>query len=292
MDAPLSQLVLPTREARSSAPNKDRLDLSYSFLTLVPSEIARFRHLRTLRLDHNDIVTPEWKLLMSIETLREVDLSQNRIRELPVELASWHCIQLLDVSYNHIESCPSYLWPFFWLPVYARSLMDPLTGQVHEHDPANDLELERKYGRDKIPAVVRWHISNLCGGHPGSIPLRVSEPRWRFAELTDKQPRIKLAGNVELAKSQPYLFSPRREWRKVVKEWREALEPPDNTYYFLREPPRDGEEEADRPSGGERNDALDAQKARDTEEERAHRRKQRLRDKHEGKERQQKHTMP
>ena len=94
---------------------------------------------------------------MSITTLRDLDLSHNRIRELPVELASWHCIQRLDVSYNHIEACPSHLWPLFWMPVYARSLLHMKNGSVMWHDLKTQAELERSYGGDKkIPTLVTW----------------------------------------------------------------------------------------------------------------------------------------
>lgn len=229
MDAPqaAASRKQATREDRSSAP-REHLDLSYSHLLVVPiADIVRFRRLRTLRLDNNALDNVPWTELMTLPTLTDVNLSHNRITELPPEIGAWHTVQRLDVSHNRIEIVPPQLWTFFTEPVYARTITRSGSGRFVEHSVAATAKLEQQHN-GVAPREFLWRV--LCDDDPDdtyyvNVRCKASEPHWEFDALGSGRPRIWLEGNERLRPlSAPHsdetVLEWPGDWLALAKAWR------------------------------------------------------------------------
>ena len=80
------------------------LDLSHNGLTAIPQEIGNLSSLVTLRLGSNSLT--DFQHLTGLSNLVALDLSQNDLRELPLEVIQLVSLESLDLSGNPLENLP------------------------------------------------------------------------------------------------------------------------------------------------------------------------------------------
>ena len=227
---------LPTHNDRSSQ-SKDSIDLSHQALQTFPSEVLRLHHLQTLRLDNNALDEVPWSSLMALKSLTRLNLSYNKLKALPVMLANWHTIKVLDVSHNCIETFSKDLWPLLRQPQFIIPL--PPTNLVSV--PITKALVER-YGT-KLPHMMRLNryvFTSNPGLHgvpqvviedqvdeamplitlalsrpyrPAVMLVHPGEGYWQFAVIPT--PRIRFEGNPVLEKV-PDL---EKDWSGLAKIW-------------------------------------------------------------------------
>lgn len=204
---------LQAHKPRSSQA-KDSADLSYSQLAEVPSDLFRLHHLRTLRLDNNSLSQVPWTSLMALESLVHVNLSYNRLHELPEALAKWNTLEMLDVSHNRIGAFSQALRPLLLRAYFVIPLV-PYTPLVRP-DP-NDYVIEcphltraliKQFG-DQLPATFRASFPDPC-----------TFPRKQFAQVT-ANPRIEI---MDYVSSSPHIFW-EPQWAGKSTSWRRDVRP-------------------------------------------------------------------
>lgn len=84
-----------------------KLDLSFNLLHAVPDQIIDLRQLREVKLGHNRLTRiPDVMVNVGMLHVELLDLSHNRLAELPRHLHVVATLQFLDVSHNKITSLP------------------------------------------------------------------------------------------------------------------------------------------------------------------------------------------
>lgn len=185
------------KSKKTSKPIVENLDWSYSALIAVPEELSRYKKLTHLRLDHNNLETVPWEVFMSLEDLKRLNLSFNRLSALPEFLEDWKSIDTLDVSFNKIASIPVCHYQFFYRFVRVARLYRGPTFPVPAFDEICPTEaLHKKYGR-QLPDYVEWEWTYPRAGQgPGYISglVRVQEEEY-YDRRDSPTPRLLLEGN-------------------------------------------------------------------------------------------------
>ncbi len=103
-------MELPRKPLQDKVREDGVLDLSFQGLTEVPPWVWTLTHLRVLNLAHNEIARVRVPRGVKLPALEHVDLSHNRLTELPqqfAELAESPTFRFLDVTSNQIEKVSS-----------------------------------------------------------------------------------------------------------------------------------------------------------------------------------------
>lgn len=184
---------LPSHNPHSSHA-KDSADLSYSQLVEVPADVFRLHHLRTLRLDNNALTSVPWSSLMALTSLTHVNLSHNKLSELPEALSKWNTVEVLDVSHNNIGAFSQALWPLLLRSYYVITFRSFKEGKPDPNDhsfecPHLTRALIKQFG-NKLPASFRAHYP----------PFYYSKDR--FMEVT-ANPQIEI---MDYASSAPHIL--------------------------------------------------------------------------------------
>lgn len=191
---------LPSHKAHSSQA-KDSADLSHSRLIEVPADLFRLHHLRTLRLDNNSLSSVPWSSLMALESLTHVNLSHNKLSELPEALAKWNTVEVLDVSYNCIAAFSQALRPLLLRAYYIIPLRPFVytSGSIYhirfDHEdytlecPHLTRALIKQFG-SKLPAILHAQYPSRYHYSRASMAVVAANPQIEIMDYASSSPHI------------------------------------------------------------------------------------------------------
>ena len=171
------------------------LDLSHRGLRAIPKWVWKLSKLRVLKLDHNEIreINIPKKHRVRKEALRVIDVSYNKIEELPPYLMVMVTeeFELLDVSFNQLSDIPEELYNL----VMKQELRIEVEGTSYWTNRNNCNLLDANWGgyHGKKPKGGEY----VYGRHS-----YVSKAKIVFG--IEDQLRIKIEGNVELENTLRY----------------------------------------------------------------------------------------
>ena len=82
-------------------------NLSHLGLTLLPEEFKNILWVKSLLLNHNQLIVPPSEISLFAETLTELILAENNLTVFPSELGKLKSLKILDVSHNCIAVLPN-----------------------------------------------------------------------------------------------------------------------------------------------------------------------------------------
>jgi Leucine-rich repeat (LRR) protein len=189
------------------------LDLSHNHLRSLPSSMRSLILLETLKLGGNNFANfPAVLLKMNVT---ELQMENNNLGMLPLEIATLQCLKVLDISYNKISSLP---------PTLPRLL------SIHRLNMSNNLinyfSLEI-FRMPNMAVLTLWgnpcnHVRSVENGDLEDLPeeWRVSLPKLLAAGNPPKQTTAS-----EKANFGAWFFSPKLFTTKDVLLRKNAVQP-------------------------------------------------------------------
>jgi hypothetical protein len=86
------------------------LDLNYLYLTEMPRELRKLRNLEVLYLNENEISQIDTTIIDLLQSLKELHLYGDKIKELPFALSRLKNLEVLDLTANPLSQLPNSLF--------------------------------------------------------------------------------------------------------------------------------------------------------------------------------------